>query len=718
MKKSILLLIAILAAITISATYTDIADAAEYTISPEHRKMLNDIWNRVKPVYINYMNRSLSPDNNDDWQSCALYDIENLTINLLTYAAYTEDYAVINDVAEVYLTAHKYLLKHENDEKYTYRDGYFYWPRNSGSEIGMESHLHSSQFLYAVSSAINIILGLDEQIREDPRYEYMNELVNKYSPIVVDHYYRWLIHGANDDYYGRGALRTYATDRMRDNKAVSDIYMWVVAGIVETLAANNKDPSRVRITTARMNKFRACVYDGNSLFEQRLSSSQLTDFNGNAVTGLNFDLGRRDRWGSYLYTGHTSKSFPRKSDVRQASNVGWDLAHARRFVHVFETLHVNRNITLETFPNDDVMRGLANQFAYGAFNKDLNNPIFTNFMDGTDGWYRAHWNDRKGFGYPPLCGVEKAPLNGGYGFWSKYNPDISLISNTLWDLIKDFHAEDASGNGNYGSIYGGVSWTMWGPRISGKTRTGAFRFTDVGGYVDIPYLPKRIARSHKGSIEAWIKTGKTGQQTIFMHTNMSRDDRYMFFCISQDGYLEFCWRKDTAAFGQKYVSVKGNTKLEANKWYHVVVTSDGSIYRLYVNSIKQTLTGIGDNLGRWFAHFGGSGYSDFIGKYDKSTGPKRFFEGIIDEVRIYNRCLYQAEIREHYQGTFNNDDELVAYLNFDTGRSHQHSRRIFIRNHYGAKYREYKKDETKNFSHYNSGTLLQFLPCLGEFSSE
>ncbi|HEY2987082.1 MAG TPA: LamG-like jellyroll fold domain-containing protein, partial [Candidatus Binatia bacterium] len=83
------------------------------------------------------------------------------------------------------------------------------------------------------------------------------------------------------------------------------------------------------------------------------------------------------------------------------------------------------------------------------------------------------------------------------------------------------------------------------------------------------------------------------------------------------------------------VDVRGSAQLPRNVWSHLAATYDGSTLRLYING----------NLA------GSRALSDTV---STSTNPlriggdtltKRFFQGLIDEVRIYDRALSQSEIQ-------------------------------------------------------------------------
>jgi len=88
---------------------------------------------------------------------------------------------------------------------------------------------------------------------------------------------------------------------------------------------------------------------------------------------------------------------------------------------------------------------------------------------------------------------------------------------------------------------------------------------------------------------------------------------------------------DTASWG---------TALTVNTWYHLAVTWDGSTLRLYVNGVEQANAASSGN--------GTSNTSNTfsIGRYnDGVSAASNWWDGRIDEARVYNRALTSAEIR-------------------------------------------------------------------------
>ena len=111
------------------------------------------------------------------------------------------------------------------------------------------------------------------------------------------------------------------------------------------------------------------------------------------------------------------------------TKTGWDINHGKRFVQVFETLYHNRKITGDSFPDEAFMKSLANEFVYGSSNRNIEKPLFTNYIGGENGWYRVGYHGST-FGYPPY-GLTSYGPEGGYGYWAEYNSDIGMIMNSL-----------------------------------------------------------------------------------------------------------------------------------------------------------------------------------------------------------------------------------------------------------------------------------------------
>jgi uncharacterized repeat protein (TIGR01451 family) len=87
----------------------------------------------------------------------------------------------------------------------------------------------------------------------------------------------------------------------------------------------------------------------------------------------------------------------------------------------------------------------------------------------------------------------------------------------------------------------------------------------------------------------------------------------------------------------------GNIKLPKNKWYNIVGTYDGNTGELFLNGNVVSTNKLGITITY------GSGNVK-IGKALYGSN-NRYFNGLIDEVRIYNRALSASEIKANYEAS-------------------------------------------------------------------
>jgi hypothetical protein len=179
---------------------------------------------------------------------------------------------------------------------------------------------------------------------------------------------------------------------------------------------------------------------------------------------------------------------------------------------------------------------------------------------------------------------------------------------------------DASGNGNTGTI-SGATWTAQGRFGSALSFNGVNNWVSVN---DASVLDLTTAMT----LEAWVyPTTTTGVRDIVMKEGAS--DIYNLYARNWRGLPEA-----NVLVGGSNRTAEGAV-LAANVWTHVAGTYDGTTIRLYINGVEVA-------------------NAQVSGVIAASTGPLRiggnslwgeFFQGQIDEVRVYNRVLTQAQIQ-------------------------------------------------------------------------
>jgi len=166
--------------------------------------------------------------------------------------------------------------------------------------------------------------------------------------------------------------------------------------------------------------------------------------------------------------------------------------------------------------------------------------------------------------------------------------------------------------------------------IQTKEGTSALSFDGVNDYVDCGN-DESLNIISAITIEAWVNTNSLEDRKIITRVkgNGWQDIVYQM-CVS-DGKILLGVYNGSSGGMNSVVS----ESIETNKWYHVVATLDNQYVRLYVNNVKyETLNTIGTVMSNHSIH-------TKIGTWITSN----YFQGLIDEVRIYNRALSLEEVR-------------------------------------------------------------------------
>jgi hypothetical protein len=184
-------------------------------------------------------------------------------------------------------------------------------------------------------------------------------------------------------------------------------------------------------------------------------------------------------------------------------------------------------------------------------------------------------------------------------------------------------ALDSSGNGNNG-VTTNLTYT------TGKINNcGSFN-----GSSDKVFVENSSGEVWDGSsdisVSLWFKcVGSTGVvQRVFSHPATGTPGNRIYFSTSTNA--------STINFTRGSITTS-SMPLALNTWYHVVMTSNSSTFKVYVNAstfagpTSYTTTGARADM--------------YMGTI---SGSNEFFNGYIDDVRIYNKALTPSEINDIY----------------------------------------------------------------------
>jgi len=216
-----------------------------------------------------------------------------------------------------------------------------------------------------------------------------------------------------------------------------------------------------------------------------------------------------------------------------------------------------------------------------------------------------------------------------------------------WDFEENTGTtiKDKSGNGNTGTLYNSPTWTQ------GKIGS-AIDLNGTNQYADITTSSSAI--QGYGTFEIWFKPNNcsAANQSIFSQRYTGWHGRGII--ISSNTISG--WSRNGSATWQ---SVTLGSCVN-NQWYHAVLTQEGNIIKGYLNGVFISSLDMTSSLDGSYLNY----YT--IGKY---TNDSYFFDGTVDNVKIYNYARTQKQIIEDMNaGTpASSNKSPIAYWKFDEG---------------------------------------------------
>jgi len=183
-----------------------------------------------------------------------------------------------------------------------------------------------------------------------------------------------------------------------------------------------------------------------------------------------------------------------------------------------------------------------------------------------------------------------------------------LVAHYAFDEGTGNAVTDSGPNASNGLLNGGTSW------VAGYVGSHALSFDGSSGYVSVP----SISKPADFTFSAWINAASVG-------------GGLEHHIVEMPGMQFYIGSNDKIGGGSF-----GRTSIAVGQWYFVAYTADSSGQKVYVNGVLDASVTTTVNLSASVA---------FIGRKHSGGG---FFNGTVDDVRVYGRALTPAEISTLY----------------------------------------------------------------------
>jgi len=184
---------------------------------------------------------------------------------------------------------------------------------------------------------------------------------------------------------------------------------------------------------------------------------------------------------------------------------------------------------------------------------------------------------------------------------------------------------DDSGNGNTGTC---TSCPVQVPGIAGK----AYQFDGVNDLITIHYTSS-LEVDNSITISAWVKPGNIAGRNTIYSTSASSGTGGPSLEIGSEPSTAHVYTNGIALITPGAWNNYVSNVLVLNQWHHIVYTRQDKVEKIYMNKIDRLSTA------SIYVNFATNGEDQLIG-----ARPGQPFNGLIDEVRIYNRALSAEEV--------------------------------------------------------------------------
>jgi len=199
-----------------------------------------------------------------------------------------------------------------------------------------------------------------------------------------------------------------------------------------------------------------------------------------------------------------------------------------------------------------------------------------------------------------------------------YTYDNGLIGNWKLDDYSGAEAQDSSGNGNTATLQNGPRWTTQGG-------------ISLDGGDDAVEIPTTGWDAGSGTLSLWAYAQDLSDTQFFFGHTANSSNRIQLYTVAGNLIL---------GLGDDLTLHTGIETLDTNVWYNLALTWNGTNYSVYVDGIEKA-------AGAYSGLTTLNSYAD-IGNYGLASSRDAAFDGLIGDVRMYNRTYSAAEVQDLY----------------------------------------------------------------------
>lgn len=235
--------------------------------------------------------------------------------------------------------------------------------------------------------------------------------------------------------------------------------------------------------------------------------------------------------------------------------------------------------------------------------------------------------------------------------------DINFFEPFYWDgssnIIIDFSYTDPNVEGN--NFFFGKD-----PGFNCGISSGSDNYAlDLDGATDFLKLPEDTYFNSDFTFEAWIYKRNNNVWSRVIDFGNGPNKNNVIVVLSNSGNGKFSFHVNNDSQNRSFTL---DDAFPTNEWIHLAVNITGPLSRVYINGefVKLGLLQTPDDVTRSTNYIGRSNWAN-----------DSFADMLIDEFRIYNTALSEAEILAHYNQELESpelDPNLLVYYNFNEGQ--------------------------------------------------